>query len=68
MKEKEINELHSILLKWLENKNKTPTDAIAFLTASWVGQMCLNGYTENFVNETLKHMKQEWIEKRKEND
>ena len=57
----EIIELHKILLEWMLKKNKKPEDAIAFLTASWVGQMHLNGYTEEFFDSTLDRMKQSWL-------
>ena len=56
----EHHELHMIMLKWFDNKNKSPKDVIAFLTATWIGQMCLNGYTEKFVDKTLEHMKDQW--------
>lgn len=59
-KSMEHTELHMIMLRWFESKGKTPKDVIAFLTATWVGQMCLNGYSEEFTDETLKRMKKTW--------
>lgn len=59
-KNQEHYELHAFMLKWFEERNKTPTDMIAFLTATWIGQMCLNGYKEEFVDRTLIHMKEKW--------
>lgn len=60
MDQSEIYELHHILLKWFEEKNKSPTDVISFLTATWTGQMRLNGYSEEFVDITLLKMKEDW--------
>ena len=41
-------------------KEKKPNDVIAFLTVTWIGQMCLNGYSEEVVDKTLEHMKKKW--------
>ncbi len=60
MKQNEINEIHGLLVKIFDERNKTPTDVISFLTATWVGQMCLNNYSEEFVDSTLKRMKETW--------
>ncbi len=60
MKQTELVELHELILQWFKDKNKSPNDVIAFLTATWVGQMCLNGYSEEFVDETLVYMKESW--------
>lgn len=60
MNQLEIYELHYILLKWFQEKNKTPKEVISFLTVIWVGQMRLNGYTEEFVDKTLIKMKDDW--------
>lgn len=57
----EHHELHTIMLEWFQKKEKTPKDVMAFLTATWIGQMCLNGYSEEFVDKTLNHMKKRWI-------
>lgn len=60
MSQDEINEVHMILLKWFEEKKKEPHEIMSFLTATWIGQMCLNGYKEEFVDATLKRMKESW--------
>jgi len=59
--EAEIKELHEILHNWLKVNKKTKMDVIAFLTSSWIGQMCSIGYDENFVDATLKRMKNTWL-------
>lgn len=64
MDQQEIYELHYILLKFFEERGKTPKDVISFLTQMWVGQMRLNGYSEKFVDDTLDHMKKSWINHR----
>ena len=61
MTQQEIRELHQILLQWMESKKKSSGDVIAFLTATWIGQMCLNSYSEDFFDKTLIHMKEKWM-------
>jgi late competence protein required for DNA uptake (superfamily II DNA/RNA helicase) len=53
-------ELHKMMLEWFQKKEKKPKDVMAFLTAIWIGQMCLNGYSEDFVDKTLSRMKESW--------
>ena len=60
MKQTELVELHELILQWFKDNNKSPKDVIAYLTAMWVGQMYLNGYSEEFVDETLVYMKERW--------
>lgn len=64
MDQLELYELHKYLVEWFVKKGKTPKDVISFLTATWIGQMCLNGYDEEFFDATLIHMKKRWREHR----
>lgn len=58
MNQEEIKEAHMLLLKHFEKKNFKPSQIMSFLTATFIGQMALNGYDDDFFDRTIEKMKE----------
>jgi len=61
LEQSEIYELHTMMINWFAERDKDPADIMAFLSATYLGQLCLNGYDEDFIDKTLLRTKEKWI-------
>lgn len=57
MNQEDINEAHKILLEHFIKKVFKLRDIMSFLTATFIGQMALNGHSEDFFDKTVDRMK-----------
>jgi len=64
MEQNEINELHAILENYVREKGLKVSEALSFLTTTFVGTMVIHGYTEDFFDKTCERMKQHFKEKK----
>lgn len=61
MNQKDINEAHLMLVEHFLKKDFKPSQIMSFLTATFIGQMALNGYSDDFFDKTVERMKVKFI-------
>lgn len=60
MKNKEIKELHKLILDWSITHNLSTYELLAYLSATFVGTMAMANYSEEFVKRTLDRLLEEF--------
>ncbi len=60
MNQLKINEIHEILIKYCIENNIKPSEIMAFITATFIGQMALSGYSQDFFDKTVEKMKEKF--------